>query len=407
MVTQQAIEDAARSGADSVYRYIERTAEVVPDGVRWRTLSFTNAPQYGADVHNGVAGISLFLSDYARLTGLTRAQELARRALDWCVVPGRALRHDFPNKSDTSLGWGWSGVGLAWVHHAAGTTDAAVLGPAAEIAARVLLAEPGPATALWYGAAGEGLFLVRLWEASREEQFLAGAARRGEWLERVALRDAAGCRWPRNAGTNPRQLLGMTVGSAGIGIFLLRLHAATGDARWADLAREVADCLRGQAQPDGSGLLWPIVLGAAPAGAAARPELALQWCTGAPGIGLFYATAYEVLGETSFLELAKAAGESTWAAGDVRHNPSQCHGLAGSAHLLLELARLTHEAVWWERTAEVVRRALAYRTAGPDGEAWLADEPGLCSPDFMSGAAGVGHLFLRVVAPDRFPMPLL
>ena len=63
--------------------------------------------------------------------------------------------------------------------------------------------------------------------------------------------------------------------------------------------------------------------------------------------------------------------------------------------------------MWWERTAEVVRRALAYRTAGPDGEAWLADEPGLCSPDFMSGAEGVGHLFLRAVAPDRFPMPLL
>jgi lantibiotic modifying enzyme len=303
------------------------------------------------------------------------------------------------------------------VRHAASTTDASVLGKASEIAARVLLAEPGPTAALWYGAAGEGLFLLHLWEAVREDQFLAGAARRGEWLERVALRDAAGCRWPRIAGTNPRQFLGMTVdprqflgttnGSAGIGIFLLRLHAATGDARWADLAREVADGLSGQAQPDGGGLTWPIALPAAPAWAAARPEPALQWCTGAPGIGLFIAKTYEVLGETSFLELAKAAGETTWAAGDVRHNPSQCHGLAGSAHLLLELARLTHEAVWWERAADFVRRALAYRTAGPDGEAWLADEPGLCSPDFMSGAAGVGHLFLRVVAPDRFPMPLL
>ena len=45
--------------------------------------------------------------------------------------------------------------------------------------------------------------------------------------------------------------------------------------------------------------------------------------------------------------------------------------------------------------------------AGRDGESWLTDEPGLYSPDFMWGAAGVGHLFLRVVAPDRFAMPLL
>jgi lantibiotic modifying enzyme len=400
MEMQQGIELAARGGADSVYRYLARTAETVPDGVRWQTPSFTNEPQYGADVHNGVAGISLFLTDYARLTGLAAAQDLARRALDWCVVSGQALRHDFPNESDTGLGFGWAGIGLAWVRHAAGTTDSSALAQASEIAARLLPAEPGPATALWYGAAGEGLFLVRLWEAVRRDQYLAGAVRRGEWLASVAVRDAAGCRWPRNAGTNPRQFLGMTLGGAGIGIFLLRLYAATGDARWAVLAREVADCLDGQALPDGGGCNWPTVFGDA------TPRIRCQWCVGAPGIGLFYATAYQVLGEPAFLTTAKAAGEATWAAGDVRHNPSQCHGLAGSAHLLLELARLTNEPVWWERTAAFARQALAYRTDGPGGEAWLADDPGLCSPDFMSGAAGVGHFFLRVLAPNRFPMPL-
>jgi lantibiotic modifying enzyme len=407
MAPQQGLEALARAGADSVYGYLARTAEVVPDGVRWQTLTFTNAPQYAANVSNGVAGVSLFLSDYARLTGLARAQELARQALDWCVVPGRALRTDFPTESDTSLGLGWAGVGLAWLRHAADPTDTVALGRAAELAARVLRAAPGPATALWYGAAGEGLFLLRLWEAVRHDPLLAGAAGRGAWLERVAVRDAAGCRWPRAVGTNPRQPLGMTMGSAGIGIFLLRLHAATGDARWAALARGVADGLRGQARPDGRQRTWPTDLGAAAKGATARPELALQWCTGAPGIGLFYATAYEVLGDAAFLEAATAAGEATWAAGDLRHTPCQCHGLAGGAHLLLELARLTDEAVWWERTADFVHRALAYRTAGPDGESWLTDEPGLCSPDFMWGAAGVGHLFLRVAAPDRFAMPLL
>ena len=94
MVTQQAIEDAARSGADSVYRYLERTAEVVPDGARWPTLSFTNAPQYGADVANGVAGFSLFLSDYARLTGRVATKILkVRDTLDPNTYPSTAIAY--------------------------------------------------------------------------------------------------------------------------------------------------------------------------------------------------------------------------------------------------------------------------------------------------------------------------
>jgi hypothetical protein len=91
----------------------------------------------------------------------------------------------------------------------------------------------------------------------------------------------------------------------------------------------------------------------------------------------------------------------------VRRNPGQCHGLAGSADLFLQLHRLTRDPVWRARAEDFARRALAYRAATPAGDAWPADDadqPGLYSPDFGWGAAGVGHFFLRVLAPDRVRM---
>ena len=43
------------------------------------------------------------------------------------------------------------------------------------------------------------------------------------------------------------------------------------------------------------------------------------------------------------------------------------------------------------------------RTSTAEGDVWPADAPGLSSPDLMCGAAGVGHFFLRVLAPERVP----
>jgi lantibiotic modifying enzyme len=407
MATQQGLEALARTGADSVYGYIARSAEAGPDGVWWQTLSFENVPHVCADVYNGVAGVTLFLTDYARLTGTPAAGALARRGLDWCADAGRPLHPDFPDWPDTSLGVGWAGIGLAWLRLAQATGDAAALGRAAAIAADLAAAEPGPHTSFLFGAAGEGLFLLRVGEATRDDRYLAGAERYGAWLARVAVQDRAGAHWPMRVG-GPRAWTGFGMGAAGIGYFLLELHRATGAARWSALTRAAAATLAAQAQPDGGGVSWPIYVG----GDASAPPHApagrrWKWCTGAPGTGLFYARAAAVLGEGAFLETATAAGESTWAHRGEVDGPGQCHGLAGSAGLLLELARLTRAAVWQGRAEVLARQALAARVTTPAGDVWPIDEPGLYSPDFMCGAAGVGHFFLRLAAPAPTRMPLL
>jgi hypothetical protein len=91
----------------------------------------------------------------------------------------------------------------------------------------------------------------------------------------------------------------------------------------------------------------------------------------------------------------------------VRRNPVQCHGLAGNAELFLELYRATGKPLWLDRAHDFAQRMFAYRSATPEGDVWQADDPGYASPDFMFGAAGTGHFFLRLWRPNQVTRPLL
>ena len=44
---------SATEGAHSVYRFIERTAERVPEGVRWETIDYGNQPHYSYGAFDG------------------------------------------------------------------------------------------------------------------------------------------------------------------------------------------------------------------------------------------------------------------------------------------------------------------------------------------------------------------
>lgn len=400
--------ELVETGAESVLRSLLATAERVPDGIRWQTLDYQNEPHYDTNLYNGVAGISLFLSDYYRLAGDDRARELAEGALRWCMAADRPPGKDPAGLSlPQSLYSGIAGLGLAWLRLALATHSDEALTNAARLGLRLADAPVGPWAELGRGAVGETLSLVRLWEATGDARHLAGAVRRGEWLQQTAIRDEHGCHWLRVAEAgNPRSrsLTGLHVGNAGIGYLLLVLHRATGEPCWATLAREAADTLLRQARPDRlaeQGWNWPHAIGGG------EDFARCQWCVGAPGIGFFLAHAAALLGEPAYRAGALAAAETTYAHGDVRRNPSQCHGLAGSAECFLALYRLTRTPIWLDRAYEFARQAIAYRTDTAEGERWQADEPGISSPDFFCGAAGIGHFFLRLRSPDTVALPFV
>lgn len=417
------------AGAHSIFSVLERTADRDGDLVSWETLDWHNQPQRVPAIFTGMGGIVFFLADYARITGSERALALAEGAMRWCASPDREPERD-PEWEWASNGImrGRSGLGLGWLalHRASG--DPAHLAAAQALAAQVIEAPVGPVTDWQDGVAGEVFFLLRAAQASGDAAVLRGAQARAAWLEQVALRrqEASGGEsgeavywpWQTDHEEYARWLgLSFVPGSAGIGHVLLSLYEATGEARWAGLARGAAWGLLTQARPerpDGAGLNWPDTRDGFEHGEPHRS----QWCFGAPGVGLFFTQAHRVLQRSvqlqgpdtpdtgAYLRAALGAGEATFALGDARQNPCLCHGLAGNADFLLELYEETGDSIWLERALSFTRQIFSYRRERAEGDVWQSDDPGCASPDYLYGVAGTGHYLLRLWRPDRVRRPL-
>jgi lantibiotic modifying enzyme len=404
----------AQDAAHSIYRQLERTAEPQPDGIRWQTLDWHNQPHYIAEIFTGAGGISFFLADYYRLTRTPRALELAEGALRWCASPARDSERDPEWEwARNGIMRGRAGLGLSWLSLAAASESKDHLSHAATLGEIILSTPIGPVTDWQDGSAGELLFLLRLSEATSDERFLRRAEQHAAWLESIAVRHGGGggegskvgeagdgCVWPwQTDHAEYAKWFGLSFvpGSAGIAYALLCLYERTRDNRWAALTRAAANTFRHQAVPDKGGLNWPDTLEGFGHGQNRR----CQWCYGASGVGLFLSKAASVLGDAACRDLALAAGEATYAYGDVRHNPCLCHGLAGSADFLLDLHALTGDSLWHDRAVELARQIVdRYRQPSPEGDLWQSDDPGCHSPDYLYGVSGTGHFFLRLWRPD-------
>lgn len=167
-----------------------------------------------------------------------------------------------------------------------------------------------------------------------------------------------------------------------------------------DAARDILQTLERHAVPDHGGLNWVPVLG--------DDELSrCQWSHGAPGIGVVFLKAAQVLDMPAYRDIARKAGDATYAYGDFRYNITQCIGLSGCGEPFIELFRETGDETWLTRAHEFADMAMGYRAKLPEGDAWPTDEPGLYSADFMYGAAGLGHYFLRLQQPGDVSMPYM
>ena len=209
----------AIAGAHSVYRFIERTAERVSNGVRWETIDYENNPHYHYNVFNGCGGISLFLAEYYGVTGSATALDLAIGANQWCSW----REHEGPSRG---LLVGRTGVAMSWLHLSQIAQKPEYMSYCVENAKILLREDPGPFTDLMGGAASNGLFLIRLWQATNDRKYLNGAVRCGEWLRENLVRDERGChclaRPDGEFGDVP--FLGVAHGIAGVAHYFLLLH---------------------------------------------------------------------------------------------------------------------------------------------------------------------------------------
>lgn len=363
----------ARDAARSVYDMLVESVEETERTATWKTVDFSaNEMAYQVPVYTGVAGIALFLADYGRAFSDNRAIALAEKALEWVESDdnGAAWSKIEQGPLHVTVAVGRAGVALGWLRLSQSSASQQALEKAVDRTALLLTSDPPPKPGLLIGTAGCGILLLRLWERTGDDRYLDRAR---EWAEYI-LTD----QWDRH------DYLGMGQGFAGIGHFWLAFHELTKEEVWIELLHRTAATLIEHAEPDRGHLNWRRIL--------EEPEITrCQWCHGGAGVGQYFARAYARTEDRRYLETAVAAGECTYKYGDDKQQPGQCHGLVGKAELFVELFRITGDRLWHDRASEFIDLTLSYRCETQEGIRWQSDEPNLYSPDFMSGAAGVGH----------------
>ena len=384
---------AAQSVADS----IAAQARPAVGGARWETRSYTGKSQYSTAVFGGSTGVMFLFADLFRVTADPKAREVAEAAAMWVERQSKSALRD--SNADAGLYFGISGHGLMCLHLYEATRRERWLRDA-QARGRAAARASWPDAHVLSGSAGSLIFLLRLYQTAADQGVLDAAVRAGAHIARTVERDEAGARWDWRREDQIRFSAGFVHGASGIAYALAELWRFTGDDALKSLVYDAWRWIEAVALKDDRGICWnrwP--------GDPHRPRV--QWCHGAPGIGLFAARAAEIFGDDDLRRFAERCAHATLVAGDVRNNPSQCHGLAGNAELFIELARVGGDDSWMSHARDFGEAAAAYREDRKGEVRWPGDEPGNYSPDFMLGSSGLGHFFLRLAHPEEVQMPLM
>lgn len=252
------------------------------------------------------------------------------------------------------------------------------------------------ASGLYAGAAGVGVALLALARRLDRPALAERAAEIGERLLRTGRRRGKGTYWH----TEPRRVpLGLAHGQSGVALFLLYLHAATGDARYLEAARRGLEFdLRHAVRTSGEVLWTPT----SQAGAGEPKSPHVEY--GSAGVGMVALRMYQATRDPQHLawawDCARAVCErftnKTWYA----------FGLSGYGQFLLDMHRFTGDGnclntAWYHAEALMPQRIPTDRGVGFAGL-----ELARMSCDFAMGSAGIGWFLHRLLDPAR-PHPFL
>lgn len=267
--------------------------------------------------------------------------------------------------------------------------------------------------AIYSGAAGHVFVLNELAEASGEERFreaavdvldriMALAQPLGSgigWIEPMPFSDITGM-------TGEREVLDLSIGSAGTGTMLLYAHRKGLDDRALGWARQVASRLLEMSVSTEHGPNW-LMMADQP-----FPFTAPNFAHGASGVAYFFADLHRETGDKDLIDTAIAAAGyvmaniiATEPVGDqpsflVQHSEEgrprglcylgQCHGPVGTGRLFHLLHEITGDEIWSEHLHANMRGLMA--TGAPEVRSdGLWNNYGQCCGD-----AGIGDYALSL-----------
>jgi tRNA A-37 threonylcarbamoyl transferase component Bud32 len=278
----------------------------------------------------------------------------------------------------------YSGLaGLGWTLCDAGEAEwgAEVVGRAVENAATMSLP-----VGIMNGHAGVGMACLGAWSRVGDASFLDTAARIGDLVAESAKDSGLGLYWAQNGGGVP---VGYGNGSAGVALFLLYLHLATGEMKYLRLGRRALAHDVGQGVDEDNGVLaFPAKVG----GDVYYP----YWERGAAGVGAVLARYCTVVDDEHFRSTLDRIVRHD--VGGISISPALFNGMGGPANLALDYADL-YDAPEFRVVATRMANAVAALAAEqPEGIAFPGTSLLRYSTDFATGSAGAALVLHRVYA---------
>ena len=256
--------------------------------------------------------------------------------------------------------------------HGAGISRRTMIGRGAAAAAFVSLGDLWP----WQGAQGGA--------RGAERPYLEAARRAERWIARSAIHEGGGTVWPADPADVKSVQSSLYSGTPGVVLFYLELHAATGDPRYLQEARAGADHLAATLPKDLAAL--------GEEGAGLYTGLAgIAYCLAMTGRASGEAR-YAQQARDAFTLLQRGARE---AGNGVSWNPSTdiISGSAGIALALLWAGRERGDARPDQVAVRAGRHLIERGIAEKGGLKWgIADSVPRRYPNFSHGTAGVSYV---------------
>lgn len=387
---------------------LEQLALVQQDLVGWQVLNIVGGQEWrptlaGPDLYSGLPGIAFFLAYLGEISAHQRYTDLARLTMNTLQVLVLDQKQHWQGckigayDGAGSLIYLLSHLGSLW-------REPALYREAEEVVA--LLSESIAQDTLFdmmSGAAGCIAALLSLHAVAPSRQTLAAAVQCGDHLLAHARSMPHGLAWSPTAQATP--LTGLSHGTAGIALNLLRLAAQSQEQRFQLAADEALAYERSLFSPEKRN--WPD-LREFPASsqterAQGSPRAMTAWCHGAVGIGLARLALLPLHDDAALKDEIAVAVATTLAEGFGK-NHSLCHGDMSSLEFLASVAQVLPAICGQEQVEPLVASVLAsMHTQG-----WRSGVPtSVETPGLMIGLAGTGYALLRLADAQRLPSLLV